>query len=186
MSWAPELPGGRPGHNWAWGPGGGRRVTRTLLGRRSRSPADFPTSEAQDREASSVCSRRRGTGPAARLRDSGNFLGRGQRGRGTGARRFRRPPARTGKAAGAALSLGPRGGRDRKEGSVPEPRGAKRGRPADPSGAESSHPELPECRRREPKLPTGTRRINVAARPPPGRDGSLYGGNSWKKTWSGL
>lgn len=41
-------------------------------------------------------------------RSRGNFLGRGQRGKGTGARRFRRPPARTGKAAGAALSLGPR------------------------------------------------------------------------------
>ena len=144
----------------------------------------FPTSEAHDRGASSLCSRRRGTGLAARLRDSENFLGRGQRGRGTGDRRFRRPPARPGKAAGAALSLGPRGGRDRKEGSVPEPRGVKRGKPADPSGAESSHPELPECRRGEPKLPTGTRRINAAARPPPGRDWSLYGGNSRQETSS--
>ena len=75
---------------------------------------------------------------------------------------------------GAALSLGPRGGWDRKEGSVPDPRGAKRGRPSDPPGVESSHPELPECRRGEPKLPTGTRRISVAARPPPSWDGSLY------------
>lgn len=106
MSWAPELPGGRPGHNWAWGPGGGRRVTRTLRGRRSRSPADFPTSEAHDREASSVCSRRRGTGPAARLRDSGNFLGRGQRGRGTGARRFPARPRALGRQRGPRSAWG--------------------------------------------------------------------------------
>lgn len=115
----------------------------------------------------------------------------GQRGKGTGARRFRRPPARTGKAAGprsawgraqpgAAWRLG-------SEGKVlSRSRRAKRGRPSDPSGVESSHPELPECRRGGPKLPAGTRRINEAARPPPSWDGSLYGGNSRKETWSGL
>ena len=181
MSWAPELtrrsPGAKLGVGAGWGPQGHPNPPGSPLPLSSRL-SNFRSSRPRG-----VL----GVFPAEGNRTRGeSFLGRGQRGRGTGARRFRRPPARTGKAAGAALRMGPRGGRDRKEGSVPEPRGAKRGRPADPSGAESSHPELPECRRGEPKLPTGTRRINVAARPPPGRDGSLYRGNSWKETWSGL